>query len=118
MQKWTEKEIDFVLNNYEKYTAKQLAKIINKTSNAVYSKIQELKNQGGENMKYSHARLNDMMNMCDVSNRIMSGKTRLDEKKILEFRQGKMIPTFLEAIKMAQVLKCSVSDFTNAVEKI
>ena len=118
MQKWTEKEIDFVLNNYEKYTAKQLAKIINKTSNAVYSKIQELKNRGSDDVKYSYARLNDMMNDCDVNNREMSAKTKMNENKILLFRQGKTIPTFLEAIKMAQVLGCSVTDFTSVAEKI
>ena len=118
MAKWTEKEIDFVLNNYGRFNAKEISKIINKSSHAVYSKIQELKNKGSDDMKYSYARLNDMMNYCDVSNSIMRSKTRIDEKKILEFRQGKKIPTFLEAIKMAQVLKCSVSDFTNTSQKL
>ena len=66
-------------------------------------------------MKYSNERLNDMMNKCGVNNMEMSGKTKLDEKKILEFRQGKKIPTFLESIKMAQVLRCSVTDFSTVI---
>ena len=111
MKTWTDEEIDFVLNNYERFKANEIAKILNKSTSAIYNKIKELKNKGSENMKYSNERFNDMMNNCGVNNMEMSGKTKLDEKKILEFRQGKKIPTFLEGIKMAQVLKCSITDF-------
>lgn len=106
---WNEEEENFIFT--KRYRAKEIATILDKPIKGIYSKVNELKAKGSENMKYSNERFNDMMNKCGVNNMEMSGKTKLDEKKILEFRQGKKIPTFLESIKMAQVLKCSITDF-------
>lgn len=111
---WNEEEENFLIENFilnKRYRAKEIGVILGKSAKAVYSKARKLEAKGSENMKYSNERLNDMMNKCGVNNMEMSGKTKLDEKKILEFRQGKKIPTFLESIKMAQVLKCSITDF-------
>lgn len=111
---WNEEEEEFLIENFiitKRYRAKEIAIIVGKSVKAVYSKVNELKVKGSKEMKYSNERLNDMMNKCGVNNMEMSGKTKIDEKKLMEFRQGKKIPTFLEAIKMAQVLKCSITDF-------
>lgn len=46
MEKWSDMEIQFLIENYKKYTSKELGNIIGRTSNAVLTKLKRL------NLKY------------------------------------------------------------------
>lgn len=62
-------------------------------------------------MRFSGARLDELMLWKDIDNRSMAKKTEISEEDLKLFRQGKKVPNVLQCIKMSYVLKCSIWDF-------
>lgn len=113
---WTLEEAEFLINNYKKMKARDIAIALNRSVSSVYAQVQKLYNKKNkieiiEKLTYSNYRLSDLMNKKIIYNNEMSCKTGISPDEIAAIRKGEKIPKVDEALKIAQALSCSILDF-------
>lgn len=68
-------------------------------------------------MKFSGEKLDNLINLKTIDNKIISRKTGINEEDLELFIQGKKVPNVLECIKISGVLECGIWDFLAQVKK-
>lgn len=114
--RWTLEEVEFLVNNYKKMTAREIAIVLGRSISSVYGQVQKLYGRKDEftiieKLTYSNYRLSDLMNQKLIYNNEMSLKTGISTDEIAAIRKGEKIPKVNEALKIAQALSCSIADF-------
>ena len=114
--RWTLEEVEFLVNNYKKMTAREIAIVLGRSISSVYGQVQKLYGRKDEftiieKLTYSNYRLSDLMNQKLIYNNEMSLKTGISTDEIAAIRRGEKIPKVNEALKIAQALSCSIVDF-------
>lgn len=114
--RWSLEEVEFLLNNHKKMKARDIAIKLNRSVSSVYAQVQNLYNKKDkieiiEKLTYSNSRLSYLMNKKPIYNIEMSLKTGMSPDEIAAIRKGEKIPKVNEALKIAQVLSCSIADF-------